>query len=301
MIIFPSNPFSKNQPDESFQLEYLSAKKHGLKVGFVDIELLFGGECRLRFPEGDDNFAIYRGWILKPEQHKLLETSLGSKCKLLNSNENYNFIYNLPNWHYFIPEKYRIPTVILPGSSDEIRNNIKDNGFQFYLNLPFENKPIIVKDYLKSRKHEWYDACYIYSASDETEIKRVVNNFLDGQGTDFVGGLVFREFINLKKIGIHSKSRMPLTNEHRYFMMGDNILAHYNYWSEGDYSETIRPILLIKKIAQSLNKPELFFTIDIAEKENGDLVVIELGDGGSSGIPENGDPDLLYKNLIPFL
>ncbi len=40
-----------------------------------------------------------------------------------------------------------------------------------------------------------------------------MNNFIDMQGKDLVGGLVYREYIPFKKIGIHPKSKMPLIHE----------------------------------------------------------------------------------------
>src|SRR5450432_3294033 len=58
---------------------------------------------------------------------------------------------------------------------------------------PFGEKPIIVKDYVKSRKHEWNEACYIPCASDRQAVERVVMGFLHLQGEDLNEGLVFRE------------------------------------------------------------------------------------------------------------
>lgn len=291
MIIFPSNPLRPRQPDESFQAEYDAARECGFKIGFVDIELMLGGEVVLRFPDGEDEKAIYRGWILKPELQERLAEALEPSCQLINSVADYKFLYSLPNWIRYIDKDLTPRTVGVIGrpAPEDINSS--------YLGLEiFGDKPLVVKDFLKSRKHEWFDACYISSASDPNELKRVVTNFLDLQGDDFHGGLVFREFVKLKKIGIHSKSRMPLTNEHRYFMMGQKVLAHYPYWSEGDYDGSFPPDLIIQRIASKF-KPDLFYTIDMAEKEEGGWIVIEIGDGGSCGIPENGDPKMLYQNL----
>jgi hypothetical protein len=79
--------------------------------------------------------------------------------------------------------------------------------------IPFGDGPIIVKDFVKSRKHEWTDACFIPSAADRSAVERVVNRFLELQGEELAGGLVFREFIEFRPVGTHSRSRMPLTEE----------------------------------------------------------------------------------------
>lgn len=298
MIIFPSDPFNSKEPDDSFRSEYEAALAAGFKIGLVHMELLLGGEARLTLPEGYSSAAIYRGWILKPDQCVKLSEALPPPMRLVNSPANYEFLYSLPNWMYLLNSELVPKTFVITGSSEECQQKVNDG-----LDLShFGDHPLIVKDFLKSRKHEWFDACYISSALDTDEVKRVTTNLIEGQGSDFAGGLAYREFISLKKIGIHSKSRMPLTLEHRYFMRGQEILARYNYWSEGEYDGSLPPESLIKEIARKVDLSrfvinDLFYTIDIAQKENGDWVVIELGDGGSCGIPENGDPNLLYSNL----
>ena len=40
-----------------------------------------------------------------------------------------------------------------------------------------------------------------------------------------------------------------------------------------------------------------FFTMDIAKKENGEWIIMELGDGQVSGLPDNADTDIFYCNL----
>ena len=59
------------------------------------------------------------------------------------------------------------------------------------------NGPYIVKDYVKSRKHEWYDACFIKNISDIANTTRVIRNFVERQGDSLVGGIVLRKFMGL--------------------------------------------------------------------------------------------------------
>ncbi|HLM58458.1 MAG TPA: ATP-grasp domain-containing protein [Pyrinomonadaceae bacterium] len=49
---------------------------------------------------------------------------------------------------------------------------------------PFGDSPVVVKDYVKSRKHEWLEACYIPSAAERGSVERVVKRFLELQGEE---------------------------------------------------------------------------------------------------------------------
>ena len=84
---------------------------------------------------------------------------------------------------------------------------------------PFGSAAVVVKDFVKSRKHEWAEACFIPSASDRAAVERVVRRFLELQGDDLSEGLVFREFADFEPLGRHPKSGMPLTKEFRLFFL----------------------------------------------------------------------------------
>lgn len=79
----------------------------------------------------------------------------------------------------------------------------------------FGNKSIIVKDFVKSEKHHWNDACFIPRASDETKVLEVVNRFLELRGNALNEGVVFRAFEELEFLTNHSKGGMSLTKEFR--------------------------------------------------------------------------------------
>ena len=92
---------------------------------------------------------------------------------------------------------------------------------------PFADSSLVVKDYVKSQKHYWQEACFIPAARDLPAVERVVRKFLELQGDDLNEGLVFREFVPLKVVGTHPKSGMPLAAEFRIFwLLGKPILSH---------------------------------------------------------------------------
>jgi len=40
-----------------------------------------------------------------------------------------------------------------------------------------------------------------------------------------------------------------------------------------------------------------FFTMDVAKKENGNWIIMELGDGQVAGLPENASANYYYNKL----
>jgi hypothetical protein len=160
----------------------------------------------------------------------------------------------------------------------------------------FGDKPVIVKDFVKSRKHEWDEACYIPLASDRGEVERVVTCFLQLQGEDLNEGLVFREFIEFEPLTTHSKSGMPLTKEFRLFVLDGQIISVMQYWDEGDYDQgALPPVDIFSDIAQKVQS--CFFTMDVAKGIDGKWRIIELGDGQVAGLSGKADLDAFYRAL----
>ena len=107
---------------------------------------------------------------------------------------------------------------------------------------PFGDAPLVLKDFVKSRKHEWAEACFIPSAADREAVERVVGRFLELQGEDLAGGLVFREYVEFEPVGVHPRSGMPLTQEYRIFWLDGGPLFWSPYWEGADYGGTEPPI-----------------------------------------------------------
>ena len=282
LILFPSQPCEYNKPDTSFEVEVKAAINAGFDVGYIGLETYFGDKVTLHHvPKSSCGPVIYRGWILKPQDYMRMTEELAKRGgQLVTSLDQYMHCYHFPNWYGCMGADLTPRSIWFEGPNFDL-DNISN-----IVSKEFGSSGLIIKDYIKSRKHDWYNSCYIASAQDANEVKRVTTNFIDGQGEYLVGGLVYREFINLRKIGLHSKSRLPLVNEHRFFVLNGKPLYQAPYWFEGDYSgaaptqDIISPIL--SKVQSS------FYAVDVAEKEDGSWVIVELNDGGSAGIPEGG-------------
>jgi len=291
LILFPSNPLRPSLPDASFEQEAAHAAAAGFDVGLVDLELYLGGEVKLRkVPEGSGE-VLYRGWILDVDAYRRMADAIAARGRLLITDPaSYQHCYHLPEWYAAVGGAERTPRSIwLPGAAFDL------GAVAAEVCAAFGSGPAIIKDYVKSRKHEWFDACFIPAADDEENVRRVVGNFLRLMDGHVVGGLVFRAFVDFARVGIHSKSRLPLVREYRFFVLDGRPFFIAPYWGEGDYrgeppsADVIAPILPLVR--------SRFYAADVAEQESGGWLLVELNDGGSAGVPEGGDPEAFYRAL----
>ena len=288
-ILFCDNPFeSKPAVDIDFEDEFVSAKQNGFTTQLFSYESLTkdtdAGFATRRIKHSDIlQKIIYRGWMLKPNQYTSLYSALLTKnYKLINSPTEYQ------NCHY-LPDSYKFITAHTPKTIWFTVENQQVNYAQVFDKLEaFGNSAIIVKDFVKSQKHYWDTACFIPLVTDRDNVKSVIDKFIGLQNTDLNEGLVFREFIELNDLTIHSKSGMPLKQEYRLFFLNRQLLGCYDYWEEGEYSADEHPPL--EKYAEiAKNIESNFFSMDIAKTKNGEWIIIELGDGQVSGLPDKVD------------
>ena len=237
-ILFPSEPFDGRHVDSAFADEHEAAQRAGWETALIDLE-------RDRVPPGD---SIYRGWMLTVEEY----ARLYARVKLINDPEQYRRTHHYPESYALIRE-VTVPAVWT--TSREI---------DFAALEPFGDRPLVLKDHVKSQKHYWDEACFIPRASDEAAVRRVVARFLELQGDSFVGGLVFREHVEL-------------SDERRIFVVDGASL------SENPFPE----------IAARVDSR--FFTMDVARRADGSWMIVELGDGQVSGLQM--DPFEFYSAL----
>ncbi len=293
-IIFCSEPFLPAKPDSTYEKEVVASAKVGLVSDLINYEALVdqgkrsAAVRRVRAVEPPE-LAIYRGWMLTPEQYSVLFAALSERnLILINTPEQYKHCHYLPD-SYSVIEHFTPPSVFLP----------YDEGFNIErvveLLAPFGDRPVVLKDYVKSRKHEWGEACFIPSASDRVAVEKVVNHFLELQGEEINGGLVFRQYVEFEPLARHSKSGMPLTKEFRIFFVAGKPVYSLAYWEEGDYRGVMPPKGLFADVARRVNSR--FFTMDVAQGKGGDWMIVELGDGQVAGLAEHADVEQFYRNL----
>ena len=272
-FLFCSHPLYLKRVDEDYAEEYQAA---GLKYAraLFSYEDLQDGKLSL-YGEKIAGLTIYRGWMMKPELYRVFYELLEEQgIILINSPEEYEHYHVLPNWY----KEFENDTAqSWWTASDSIKEATRlADGLE---------GPYIVKDYVKSRKHEWYDACFIANAADQHNTEKIITNFIIRQGDDLAGGVVLRQFIPLKPIGFHEVSGMPMAEEYRVFVFAGKILAIDDYWtSTHQVHLTEEEYQWIEKLAQTLKSN--FVAMDLARKADGNLMIMELGDGQVSGLQQ---------------
>ena len=112
-------------------------------------------------------------------------------------------------------------------------------------------------------------------------------------------GVVYRRFVPLKTFEV-GRNGLPYTNEWRLFYLGTTLLDPGYYWSVGDCvsQATISQdcLRLAQHLAEIVARFASFYTLDLAETESGDWILIEINDA-QMAVPSEHDLDQLYGKL----
>ena len=291
LILFPCEPFQQKRVDPDYARERDAARDAGFETRYIDIEALLSGDATgavSRVPDGDGTQScLYRGWMITPEQYAALVSELSDiGWKMLTSPEQYRRAHYLPMAYDAIREATpaTVWTMDLPLTRAATQTLVS----------PFGDKPIIIKDFVKSRKHEWNEAFFMPSAGDLDHVERVTSTFIERQGEDLAGGVVYREFVPLASVGKHPLSGISLSLEYRAFVFQGKLLMSTPYWDDADYTEVSPPYEDYLPFVRDLSP---FLSMDIAQTAEGDWIIVEVGDGQVSGLADNVDVEEFYKRL----
>lgn len=291
--LFCSDELNPRAVDSCYENEAIAAAESRLQPGLIDFTAIRRGnaDAAVRFLHKSDavETVVYRGWMLTPVEYRLLHDSLAAlNLRMINSPEEYLNCHWFPNSYSEVeewtPRSVWVPIPDSPWDMDAIANVLNQFG----------TSPVIVKDYVKSRKHEWKEACFIPDASDRKHAAQVISRFIELQEDDLQGGLVFREFVDFEPVGTHPKSGMPLTLEYRLFVLDGKVIAASPYW-EGQNHTKQPPVADFEKRLRHIKSH--FFTCDIAKEADGRWLIVELGDGQVAGLPERCNPEKFYKSI----
>ncbi len=210
------------KPDEAYAREADMAGEAGFAVRRLDARAMDEGDWERAVGRGVpampvERPGVYRGWMLEDDRYQLLHReSYVCGVRLINSPQQYRHCHHLPESYHLI--EGRTPrTVWLPGDPDHQRIMGALSAFG--------DRPLVLKDYVKSQKHFWDQACFIPSALAGEVVRDVVSTFRDLQGNDLQGGLVFREFLDLESLGTHPASGMPISLEYRAVVLDGEPVA----------------------------------------------------------------------------
>lgn len=288
ILLFPADPLDPHAVDPVYAPDAAAAQTLALPYALIAYKTLLRDPDRaVNSISVADSLAIYRGWMLTPVQYRAFYDALARRgVRLINDPAAYRHTHYLPESYPQIAAR-TARTIWLDADTplDQIMVRLR----------PFGRSPLILKDYVKSQKHYWNEACYIPSAADAEAVRRVTRRFLELQGDDLSGGLVFREFIPFEPLGTHARSGMPLTKEFRIFWLDGVSLFAIEYWDDVDYGGIAVPTDRFDDVARSIRSR--FFTMDIAKRVNGDWMIVELGDGQVAGLPDHAVRERFYRGL----
>lgn len=281
-ILFPNEPYNRKEVDSSYKSEYNVSKTIGMVSYFYDYDVFVDdGKLISNIDFTDPCTIIYRGWMLKPEKYTELYNTILDKSsgfiKLINDPTEYRNCHCFPNVYDLI-KKYTPRMVMVDNHNlvmqyKSILNNIEYDFF--------------IKDHVKSAKTdkgvEKIDrniSCF--------DLMKKVNDFVNERGKLFTGGIVLKEFVNLKKID-------GKTNEWRCFFLNGkmlNLIQNSNL-----ETESFPSLELIYEVNRKLICSSKFFTVDFAQLEDDSWIVIETGDGQVSGLPNDSCSIPFYAKL----
>ncbi|GAA3477887.1 hypothetical protein GCM10018966_024170 [Streptomyces yanii] len=112
----------------------------------------------------------YRGWMIPASRYGELERALTARgCSLVTDASAYRRAHELPGWYEVFagltPRSVWRPVAVNGSASgDEAPAGLAA------LVEPLGAGPGIVKDFVKSRKHEWHEACYVPELTDRVHL-----------------------------------------------------------------------------------------------------------------------------------
>jgi hypothetical protein len=276
-IIYPNSPLNPRVVDEEFADEKTTARWAGVDVNsLVDHDGLMKNEKEANFRNltNSDNKLFYRGWMLTEDAYEFLYDSLAFRgLDMVVTPSQYVSAHHLPGWVGIFGGI--TPASIILSENPTVEEIVKA-GNRLAASPFTDSESFVVKDFVKSRKHEWDTACY---AADVETLPSVVAEFIRLQEEYLVGGIVIREFVELDKTFPESRlwwvdDELVLNTLHPDVVGTDEVTV-----MDPDFLDVVKARLAM------LGAP--FVTTDIARKTNGEFVVIEVGDGQVSGFNKN--------------
>jgi ATP-grasp domain, R2K clade family 3 len=153
--------------------------------------------------------------------------------------------------------------------------------------------PWVVKDYVKSAKEAWFQACFVPEGADLEHFSAICQRLLELRGDAFETGFVVKKYLQLATLPGWTPDRRRVTDEHRLIFWEGNLVAHAPYH---DVDSTLDDPSQFAFLGRTLASP--FFTADVARLASGGWTIVEINDGGSSTLPEQLDPRDFYRAVV---
>lgn len=282
-FLFCSDPLRPGRPDAQFTQEAAAARRAGAQVVLADHDALLAGDPEAavgRVPR-DSGPYWYRGWMIPPDRYEELQGALAERgCRLLTGAAAYRTAHELPGWYgSFTGLTPHSVWCALPSAASST-----DTAFWSRLAGSLGPGAGIVKDFVKSRKHEWDEACFVPELSDGPRLARVVGRFIELQGDFLAGGVVLRAY----------ESFVPGGEARVWWVDGEpvRVTAHPDTPAQV-------PAPGLDAIGEAVRGLGCrWVTTDVALRDDGAWRVVEVGDGQVSGLPAGDDGEALFAALL---
>jgi hypothetical protein len=279
-VLFCADPLTPKRTDPHFAREAVTVHAAGGTVSHIDHDALQRGDLAeaVRRVRPDLGPVWYRGWMATSAQYAALAAALKDRgTTLLTLPEDYRRAHELPGWYDafagLTPRSVWLP--LSPGARPT-HDTLEE------LARPLGDGPAIVKDYVKSRKHEWDTACFVPDVRDTARLHRVVAELVAGQGDVLAGGVVVREYEPYEG----DEARV-------WWVDGEPALVGPHPDTPDTYPEPVFDP--IRAAVRGFGCR--FITTDLARRADGVWRVVEVGDGQVSDLPASTDPADLYIHL----
>ncbi len=289
VFLFSCSKYDATIPEKEFKKEYEYIVKQKYETILCNINKLKQKRSVSIEKSTTKKWIIYRGFPLSHSEYQDLYAQLReANYIMINTPEEYANLTFIPNWYEKISDL--TPQVYYTDKECSKREIL------YYLSL-FDGSAI-VKDYVKSRKSEWNEACYIKDVNNIRNSMEVINNFITRQGEDLSGGIVLRQFVDLKPIKFDEEKQMPLSEEYRVFVYNKKVFVTLDYWR----GREIKDISEFEDIVDvCISRLECsFYSIDIAKTKEGKYIVVEVGDGQGSSIKSLNE-EIFYDRFLEAL
>jgi hypothetical protein len=280
-LLYPSYFGEKGKVDEFYEDEFNAASSlPEFRTAFYDHDRLVDEPSFVpKFhPSIEPGLCVGRMWMMKPEEYKRFADSVEAVGgKLINSFDEYCFTHMFPNV-YPLLEGYT-PRILVFKDGEPVSAPEANERF----------KRFIIKDFVKSVKGHDFPA-FVDTPISQAELDKLIERFIDLRQPLFTGGIVFKEFVNLKRYE-------GKTNECRAFYMYGKVLSVSKNSGQPE-SAPLVPMDLAKRFA---NIPSSYYTIDFGELDDGTFTILETGDGQVSGLPSSLSVPEYYGNMKKIL
>ncbi|MFD5783824.1 ATP-grasp domain-containing protein [Streptomyces sp. NPDC126933] len=280
-FVFCADPLRASRTDPVFAEEAALAREHGAAVALLDHDALLAGDtaAALARVRRDSGPYWYRGWMMPAAVYETLERGLYERgCALLTGAGAYRRAHELPGWYeefaHLTPRSgWQAGQPGAPPAQDELAA----------LAAPLGTGPGVVKDFVKSRKHEWDEACFVPELTDPAGVAAVVGRFFALQEDSLAGGVVLRAYERF----------VPGGEARVWWLDGTPVLTTAHPDTPGRLPEPELGAVRVAVRALGCR----FVTTDMALREDGAWRVVEVGDGQVSGLPAGADATELFAAL----